>query len=121
MKKHLSFSDAAASWAGESDVTINQIFQNDKLVTFSVNDAFAPTSMGTTNLQSEDNLVFYDWSTTDICTKVKEVQPSVTKYGNDTYVNFEVRLYAYTSSYETGETALEGAAVTATNYYERCV
>ena len=74
--------------------------------------------MGTTNLQSEDNLVFYDWSTTDICTKVKEVQPSVTKYGNDTYVNFEVRLYAYTSSYETGETALEGAAVTATNYYE---
>ena len=118
VKKHLSFSDAAASWAGESDVTINQIFQNDKLVTFSVNDAFAPTSMGTTNLQSEDNLVFYDWSTTDICTKVKEVQPSVTKYGNDTYVNFEVRLYAYTSSYETGETALEGAAVTATNYYE---
>ena len=69
VKKHLSFSDAAASWAGESDVTINQIFQNDKLVTFSVNDAFAPTSMGTTNLQSEDNLVFYDWSTTDICTK----------------------------------------------------
>ena len=114
--KRSTYSDANSD---TSETSIVSIFGNTSLVMTAVNDADSYTTMGTTAISAGDNVVFYDWTTDNIKTTLRGVTPNVSDWGSwGKFANFDFRLYTYTEDYYSSKTSLEGAVVTATNYYK---